>query len=312
MLIVIIKAIIFLCLFALSKPTKIAVCITGQRQRFLPKLISRLFEENPNYDFHLFYRFQSGENLTYTTEPGKKFDLSPYSNKTIEKLKHEVNELYSSHTNVYVEYMNNTDPKSFTGWLRHFNVKSLDRITQYNNPGDQVNILNMYDKVKDCGNDIIDFEKQSGLLFDYVIQTREDIYLFKKIDLDSLLPGLQNSKFSSSKSNCDFIARDCITWGGVSMRFNIFEGRKAVQYLSSKIDFYKALYGANRRIFNPEQFDYHNLRHFNFNICGLPIDQMAATGARHTFNENFCFIPQEYLPNCIPSGMHSFIQSKKC
>ena len=82
-----------LLLLNLVKATEIAVCISGQPSRCMPKLLAPLNEKNEQYNFKLFYKFENSSILKYSTDPSKRFDPSQYIHKNEEELKSAISEV---------------------------------------------------------------------------------------------------------------------------------------------------------------------------------------------------------------------------
>ena len=107
----------------------IAVCITGQPSRFLPKF---LFESNLDIKFDLFYNFQQLTELIYSTDSFKSYDPSPYANFTTStELENNIKKVYESMINVEVVNVQFTIPKTRKEWEKYFNYPALDKIYQY-------------------------------------------------------------------------------------------------------------------------------------------------------------------------------------
>lgn len=77
---------IFLCVSAMlfklclsnSDLANIAVCISGQPSRFLPKLLMPFFEKNPDFKFDLFYNFQNSSDIIFSIDYKKTSSPTPY------------------------------------------------------------------------------------------------------------------------------------------------------------------------------------------------------------------------------------------
>jgi hypothetical protein len=331
---------------------EIAVCITGQTTRFLPRLITPLFTGNKDYRFSLFYNLQPSKTISYATLPHLKYDPSPYSFLSLEQLKANITSLYSGLGNVFIKSFDFTPKKSgghdewkiFLGTQKH-----LDIISQYSYMQDCV--LEMYYKIDLCGKKVEEYSKSTGHIFDFVIQTREDVMFFKEMTLGNLTAKIKDTIYSSNSASCDILSKQCLAWGGLNMRFYITSGKKGLQFLSSRISYYKNLITEKRsidheeihrrhmharnlsrmnpsarmsilrtfiddirrdtHITNSEQFDLHHARNLSLEPCFIPVDQYPVTAARHTSNGDFCFIKLEVL-DCVPQGYKEFVESRQC
>ena len=162
-----------------------------------------------------------------------------------------------------------------------------------------------------CSDSIKRYKETFQKSFDYIISTREDIIVLKEMNLTDLLSKVQNSKLSRGLSNCDLLSKDCLSWGGINIRFWILSEQNGLNFLSSKITFYKELIRQRRKIFNPEQYDAHHKNVLGLNHCGISINDFPVTAARHTFGGNYCFIDAE-IDGCKPNGLEHIINSKMC
>ena len=277
---------------------KIAICITGMPARFQPRLLSTLFEDNPDISFNLFYRFQDDSSLLYTTEPRNKYQPSIFASYDKETLEVKVKELYKKFEHVDVSSIKYTTPKTRDQWLKE--VGSFEPIVQYIHL--QERILNMFEKADHCAQDVRDYQAKNGISFDYIIHTREDMFFFQKVDLKALI---------AKYSDCDWIGKDCLSWGGLSMRFAVMKPEKGLDFVGSKIAFFKQMGRNNSTAHNPEIFDIRIAESLQMKTCAVPVDEVPATGARHTWNGAFCFIWAETL-GCIPKGQEQFAYRHRC
>ena len=344
--------VIFFVLMRKDFSVEIAICITGQTTRFLPRLIIPLFTANKDYQFSLFYNLQPSKALSYATHPHLKYDPSPYSFMSLEQLEANITSLYRDFRNVSIKSFVFTPQKNGgqEEWKSFFGTeKHLDIISQYSYM--QESVLEMYYKIDLCGKKVEDYTRSTGNVFDFVIQTREDVIFFKEMELGNLIGKIKDTSYSSSSASCDILSKQCLSWGGLNMRFYITNGKKGLQFFSSRISFYKDLITEKRgidheeihrqhmlarnlslmnpsarmsamrgfmddmrrkrHITNPEQFDLQHAQNLSLEPCFIPVDQYPVTVARHTFNEDFCFIKLEIL-NCVPKGYEAFAESRQC
>ena len=82
----------------------------------------------------------------------------------------------------------------------------------------QQNILNMFEKADHCAEDVKKYQ-DNAMRFDYIIHTKEDIFLFQKMSLRNLL---------TKYKDCDWIGKIVLAWGGLSMRFAIMKPEKVL------------------------------------------------------------------------------------
>lgn len=303
--------IFFISSFKIILTTEIAVCITGQTSRFLPKLIARLFQDNIDMNFHLFYNLQNSTSLIFSSDAHHSYKPSPYTNIFNEnEMRTKLEHIYKDLENVSVQDIKYTTPKDKNFWIQYMDGKTNSIWNNNDYRKVELNVLNMYDKISACGKQVEHFQIKNKFSFDYLINTREDIYFFKKMNLKFLLPKIKESKLSISGS-CDYLFKECLSWGGVSQRFYILDISKGIKYISSKLSYYKDLTLKNSQIYNSEQFDLYHLQSLNYKPCGISIEDYPVTAARHTFDENFCFIRSE-IQNCYPEGFENFVNLHKC
>ena len=336
----------------ISSSVEIAVCITGQTTRLLPRLIIPLFVANRNYHFNLFYNLQPSKTLSYATHPHLKYEPSPYSFLSFEQLKSNITSLYSEFDNVLIKSFIFTPQMSggHEDWKKYLGTeKQLDVISQYSYMQDSV--LEMYYKIHLCGTAVEEYSNSTGNVFDFVIQAREDVVFFKDFHLENVTNKIRDTAYASSSASCDILSKQCLAWGGLNMRFYITNGKKGLKFLSSRISFYKQLitekhvidhekmhrrhmHAQNlslmnptarmsfmtalmddmrreRHISNPEQFDLQHAQNLSLEPCFIPVEQYPVAAARHTSNENYCFIKLEIL-NCVPRGYEAFVESREC
>ncbi len=278
---------------------KIGVCITGMPARFQPHHLLEFFKLNSDNTFHLFYRFQDDSSLFFSTKPKFSYSPSIYASYNSSILEENLRDLYSSSNNVRIESIQYTKPKSRKEWLTLMSG-NLGAITQF--VYQQEKILNMFEKADQCGQDIIKFQNENSIQFDYIIHTREDIYLLKNILLNEVL-----SKYPT----CDWIGKDCLTWWGLSQRFAIMKPEPGLQFLSKKIGFFESLNRQRRRVYNTESFDLELSKQIGMKTCAVSIEDIPFTAARHTVNGSFCLIPEE-IDRCYPESFEPQLDFKRC
>jgi hypothetical protein len=184
----------------------------------------------------------------------------------------------------------------------------LDRIEKY--AGQQHTILNMYRQQSECAKSVELLEQYYGARFDYIISTREDTFFFRHVDLRTLLAARDGS--------CGLTARDCLSWGGINMRFQLLGRDVGLPLLRDRIRFYASLFGSENawgrpmRFFNPEQFEMMAAEVYNVSTCSLSVEQIPVTVARHVRNGTFCFPPFEVMKGCFPRGAEALVRSRRC
>ena len=277
---------------------RVAICVTGMPARFQPHHLLSFFESNTDYTFDLFYRFQEGSDLVYTTTPSARYEASVFASYDDQTFQSKLVGMYEKFNHVNVTSIKYTPPKSRQQWLEV--VGKFDPISQFAHI--QQNILNMFEKADHCAEDVKKYQEDNVMRFDYIIHTKEDIFLFQKMSLRNLL---------AKYKDCDWIGKNCLAWGGLSMRFSIMKPEKGLEFIGSKIKHFKALAQDKKSVYNPEKFDQSLAESLKMKTCAVSVEEVPATSARHVKNGLFCFIGHE-LFNCIPKGQEKFADIKKC
>lgn len=292
---------------SIVKADNIAVCITGQTGRMLPHLLKPFFEHNPEHTFSLFYVLQKAKDpstVIYNTSKTQVFDPSKYAFMNDEEVMQSLENIYKPFSNVRIVNHIIRFPTSEEEFKQDFGgVEQLNVIAHF--VSCQSSILNMYKNHVLCAT----MAEEDGLKnhYDYLITLREDAFFFKPLLLSKILPKLQNG--------CDFLAKRCLAFGGVNMRINVMRFAFGINYVKNRINHYRSLLNVDQRKpskmlkNNPEQLDKLHLQSLAARICPLSIEEIPSTAARHTKDDNFCFIKFEY-ENCIPKGVN--IDDLKC
>jgi hypothetical protein len=283
----------------ISAQYKIAMCITGMPARFQPQHLKSFFENNSDISFHLFYRFQETNSLAYNTDPSLIYSPSIYSTYNQSFFEFKTFEVYKQIPNVYIESIKYSKGKSRNDWLKIMN-QNFEAIRQFVYKQDA--ILNTYEKADHCAQDVIQFKQNRNTTFAYVIYTREDIYLFKDLNIRKVI---------AKYHKCDWIGKNCLVWGGLSQRFAIMPFDIGIKFISTKIDYFKYLIHLNKSVYNTEIFDLQHSKKLGMKTCSVSIEDIPATAARHKQNGSFCFIPAE-IRGCIPAGFDQFVSNHSC
>ena len=150
----------------------------------------------------------------------------------------------------------------------------------------QTNILNMFLKQQACMHQIEQYEREaqdhiasphfhSNLLhpghnkaqkeglfeFDYVICTRDDLHVFKPFALGPILDFMVANKVDVSSKNC-------LAWGGINERFQIFTRDAAATILGERLEYYKSAYITGKVFMNTEFFELSQIVDGDFNYTG--------------------------------------------
>lgn len=166
-----------------------------------------------------------------------------------------------------------------------------------------------------CTRQILETEKIQNVTYNYIISTREDVYFHKPMNLFEI--------FQSEASNsCDLFCRDCLSWGGISMRLQLFTRNAGIVMLGNRLSHFSYLHVLNLTIQNPEQFELHEAESHNISLCPRSINLMPVIAARHTHSDRICFIDEEWgmygsndvcIPsNCLNDSCRQYISKNSC
>ncbi len=288
-----------------SIPNNVAVCVTGQVGRLQPEyLYQALLHENPNYIFKFFYILQNGSSIFNT---GVGFSDTKYNSLTISQIESKLSDLLNS-TSSSVEEVSFSTPMSFGEWTKKMRGHKLDRMNQYTYA--QNTILNMYNKQVQCANSILKYEMNRNVKFKLIVNTREDAFFFNPLNFTML------HEEHLKRNHCDVVMKDCLNWGGVNMRFQLYGRAKGLEILSRRITFYESMFSRNLSVLNPEVFEQLQMDIFDLKVCPLSIELVPATAVRFkvatSANVNYCFNNFE-IGDCHPESWNkTFLLSRMC
>jgi hypothetical protein len=295
--------VLFLILFCVGSE-KVAVCVCGQLARWFPEyLVSAILSSNPSFQFYIFVNLQyhtAKHPFIYNSDSHITFHPTNTSSYKLGELLDYVTSLYHLPNSRLVS-LTHVPPKTTEEWLEILNVTHLDRITQYKNKNEQASILNMYHHQELCMEQVLAYENYHSFQFSYVISTREDSYHFYPINLTSIL----------LHRPCDMFTKDCLAWGGLSMRFQLFTRPAAITILGTRKRTYRELFHIGT-VINVEKFELHQTKVRKVQVCRLPVEDIPVVAARHVTNGNICFIKGEVMENCIPGQYSDFVESHMC
>lgn len=266
-----------------------------------------LIENNPELNFHIFINLQDSETIFTYRRPALN---SLYSDLTNENITNMLVNLFSA-PNSHVVDVQYHEPLGRRQWLDFLKKDRLDRISQF--VSNQHIILNMYSYHEACSNQIQLYEKNTGTIFQYIINTREDIYFFKPIDLKYLI-----HKYVRGRK-CNMLTKDCLNWGGVNMRFQLLSREHGLQYLR-RIEFYSSMYSTNDVVVMPEAMELLQTQRLNIKLCNVSVEEYPVVAARFSYiNRTLCFTHPELKeygvnspPPCVPKESMDFAIANIC
>lgn len=297
---------------------RLAVCISGQLSRWQPEhLLNGLLAANPGFRFYLFYNLQEmkipsndGNGSVFSTDPELNFDVSPMAALFLPDAAAHIRRLLQPFRSyAQLASMAYWPWKSEKEWLDFFQQPSLDRIRDHRGKV-QLSILNMYVHHPRCAEQIKEYELRSGWQVDYIINTREDVYFFRPMSLQTIINRLSPTHVSG-QPRCDLPYKQCLSFWGFNMRFYLMHRVVGLNFLSKRLQFYGLLFQNNQTVRNPEKFEARQAAWLGYQGCPLSVEVMPVTAARHVRRGFFCFILLEYY-QCMPKGMEAWIQQRSC
>jgi len=291
----------------------VAVCVTGMPERLQPEhLIKRFVAPNAaRFAFDIIYALAPPTSLFYSTDGHVKYDPSSFAQQTHAQLTQSLAKLVSGfperHVRLHVlRAINDLDAAALRKKLSISPVQALDRISQFIG-NIQPRILNMYHHQEICAQQIGEIERGRGRVFDFVVSTREDVYLWKDMNLEEL----------TSRHTCDIVTKDCKNWGGINMRLQLLRRDSGLRFLRDRLPFYAAMYRENRTFANPEVFELAQAEALKLSVCYRSIDNVPVTAVRHTQHGEFCFPKFEVFNiagegSCMPKDHAQFTMRSFC
>lgn len=296
-------------------------------ERLMPNFIlNGSINVNPDITFRLFFNLQlPSDNGTIVFNQHKddvrKFGHTKYGNLSTNEISDELNQMLTVKNSELVA-IKFWPYRLRREWIEYFgNVSALDRITQY--IPQQSAILNMYKHQEHCLEQIEDYQRNKSIVeeISYAISTREDVYYFKPINITSLF---------HSFGNCDLLAKECLSWGGINMRFQIMRsGQNNIdiirRVIGSRFKFYRHLYSKSKRRlpFNPEMFEAAQIGHYKVKDCTLNVAYFPITAARPLNSQGeICFTRNDLFgairnnrycdDKCFTPDLESFVTNRIC
>jgi hypothetical protein len=300
-------------LLELKKNPRVAVCVTGQVDRWIPEMpIENLVKANRDVHFSFFFDLQYA-NRHFQTAFNIEFGVpSNFTRLSFRSAFHRITEMYTRNNSEVVTFKFDLpyDMKRWQYIMGRSENESLDRIYEYSER--QFIILNMYKNHLNCLDEIIEYESQIETRFDYVINAREDLYFFYPLNLMHTFIRLQ-------EESCGFVSKNCITNYGVNMRLQIARRDEGLKLFGSRLAFYKWMFKSKQQIKNPEQFELFQLRTYGLNNCTLPVDSLPVTAARISSSGHVCLLEKEVQSlsrkepfACVPRRFHSKVKAIQC
>ena len=306
----------------------IAVCISGQPGRMLPELmLSGLVNANINILFHVYFNLQHSSTVFTNKHAVNEASLSKYHNMSTDAIKQSLQQLFRTVNSKVMEVQFHA-PHSADYWkeVLHINT-TLDRITQFKGPYSHV-ILNMYQLQSHCRNQIMEQERVLNISYVHIINTREDIFFFKPLDLTFILQkymGTKNNNHTAPPPGisslgqpiCDLLTKGCLGWGGMNMRVQILR-REHIHFMD-RLTLIQQLYVSNESYYNPEIFEMSMAQRLRMQVCEVNVEEYPVTAARISYLDSLpCFVHPELKryekesPPCVPQSTMQLAITRLC
>ena len=155
----------------------------------------------------------------------------------------------------------------------------------------------MYHNQIMCAEELKKFTHKTSIRFDAVINNREDSYYLAPFNVSKLFPLLK-----SHEGGCDLLFKNCLTWGGLSMRSQMLDGSIAISYLESRISYFKHMMSIPKggteqsiemELGTVEKFEKYHAEAKGLVTCNVSIEDLPAAAARLNQSGQFCLIEPE-------------------
>eukprot|EP01062_Namystynia_karyoxenos_P033546 TRINITY_DN2468_c1_g1_i9.p1 TRINITY_DN2468_c1_g1~~TRINITY_DN2468_c1_g1_i9.p1 ORF type:complete len:420 (+),score=144.99 TRINITY_DN2468_c1_g1_i9:82-1260(+) len=213
----------------------VLVCVCGQQGRLLLEpLTARLLRPNlPSHRFHLRFHLQRGP-VHFSTDlaqppggprgnaSGLRSAPSPFAAWGEHRTRAELGAALQGLAElVTVRFW---DPAPEDDWRS--SVGRLDVVWLYRRMQDK--LLNTWRLQQNCAAEAL----ANSHPYQYVVSTREDLYLLQDLSLARLEERLE-------QGGCGIVAKGCNTYGGIDMHLQLMRAREGLPLLRSRIDFYR-------------------------------------------------------------------------
>jgi hypothetical protein len=122
----------------------------------------------------------------------------------------------------------------------------------------------------------------------------------------------ENEKHSTM---CNVLAKDCLKWSGLNIRFQLFDRLTGFLALQSRISHFTYLHSRFQMALNPEVFDYTNVADLHGKVCEGDPMELPLTVARLKDKDVYCLEEDELHAGtevCYPMNQHNFAFGNLC
>ena len=233
---------------------QVAVCVAGQVGRWMPQYLMEHFiqpnidSSEGNYSFHLFFVLQeSDRNQAVAHSSGIAFSPTPIANLSRADRLRQLRSIYTPHSlatlsdtsraseSVVIANVSYRQQQPLSHWMELIGdqLRLFRQSNMHTNSPIAVNIMNMYANQVVCAEQIEEYERQRGIRFGYVVSTREDAFFFGPARMADLTRNML------PLGHCHGISKNCLAFGGVNMRLQVYARDAGLLLLSSRFTFFQ-------------------------------------------------------------------------
>jgi hypothetical protein len=207
--------------------------------------------------------------------------------------------------------------------------------------------LSLFYAQEKCAKNIAEYESIHDEAFDYILNTRENLYYFQPLDISKLLAGNPTNSYSFSPipstqtPPCQLYVKDCLQSSGINVKWELFP-RLIGDSILKKLHFLKEslLPGSqvNPRsnplngLTNLETFEKELAKGFGLTVCEFSSNMIPVISfqkwlytsnthqvtAQHKHSQQFrektfCFNPKDLEERCYPTDTQvAFLKDHSC
>ena len=286
---------------------KIAICVAGLASRYQPESIAKnIIGANENdFDFDIFLSLQT-KNVHFSGHRGLHTQSTIYTDLDHNQIQEIATKIYTDNSQKFNGFVtvSTRQIRTVREYANELGLNELDRISQGEYWGLRDKVFSMFENQEECAKSIIVKEFVTGKKYNFIIMAREDTYLFKPLNMTSVV--------SMLGKNCSIITRRCLNWGGLGTRMQVTTRRFGLLLYGSRTTFYKYLADQDMKVYNTEDLEKKHVEWLHGIPLEISIDLFPVSASRYINQTSVCFVGQEVQDNCIPKGYESFVQHNFC
>jgi hypothetical protein len=296
---------LFVIVMADLRP-RVAVCVCGLASRFQPEHVAKhvIAANLDEFAFDVFLSLQTHEQH-FSNNKGRHTKATAYANLDDDEIREHAVRIYLETATQFDGSiaLSTRERKHVTEYASELGVAELDRFTQPNYWPLRGNIVAMLVNQEECARAIVASEVATSRRYAFIVMAREDTFLHKKLDLTQVIGLLER--------NCSLIARDCLSWGGISTRLQVTTRNFGLRLYQTRLDFYRYLCNAGLTVRNTEEFEKRQVAWLHGTPCNVSVELLPVAVSRYINQSAVCFIHIE-VDNCIPAGYEDFVADNIC